>query len=90
MCGYSFTLSTGGGTDLPPGAGMPQDPGYPTSVRLLLKYAASISRIFIYGKNSDGCDNNIVLLLVVTTCAQIVLGCLWSNDNILQVHTHFM
>ena len=33
-----------------------------TSVRLLLQYAASISRIFICGKNNDGCDNNIVLL----------------------------
>ena len=33
-----------------------------TSVRLLLQSAASISRFFIYGKNSDGCDNNIVLL----------------------------
>ena len=33
-----------------------------TSVRLLLQYAASISRFFVYGKNSDGCDNNIVLL----------------------------
>ena len=32
-------------------------------------------RVFsIYGKNSDGCDNNIVLLLVVITCAQNVLG----------------
>ena len=34
----------------------------PTSVRLLLQYAASTSRVFVYGKNSDGCDNNIVLL----------------------------
>ena len=34
-----------------------------TSVRLLLQSAASISRFFIYGNNSDGCDNNIVLLL---------------------------
>ena len=32
------------------------------SVRLLLQSAASISRIFIYGENSDVCDNNIVLL----------------------------
>ena len=31
-------------------------------VRLLLQSAASISRLFIYGKNNDGCDNNIVLL----------------------------
>ena len=45
-----------------------------TSVRLLLQSAASISRFFIYGKNNDGCDNNIVLLLAVITCAQIVLG----------------
>ena len=28
-----------------------------TSVRLLLQSAVSTSRIFIYGKNSDGCDN---------------------------------
>ena len=45
-----------------------------TSVRLLLQYVAPISRFFIYGKNGDGCDNNIVLLCVVITCAQIVLG----------------
>ena len=32
------------------------------SVRLLLQSAASISHFFIYGKNSDGCDNNNVLL----------------------------
>ena len=29
-----------------------------TSVRLLRKSAVSISRFFVYGKNSDGCDNN--------------------------------
>ena len=45
-----------------------------TSVHLLLQSAASISRIFIDGKIGDGCDNNIVLLWVVITCAQIVLG----------------
>ena len=28
------------------------------SVRLLRQSAASISRFFIYGKNSDGCDNS--------------------------------
>ena len=28
------------------------------SVRLLRKSAVSISRFFVYGKNSDGCDNN--------------------------------
>ena len=39
-----------------------------TSVRLLMQYAASISRFFIYGKNNDGCDNTIVLLWVVITC----------------------
>ena len=33
-----------------------------TSVCLLLQYAASTSRFFVYGKNSDGCDNNIVLV----------------------------
>ena len=32
------------------------------SFRQLLQSAASISRFVIYGKNSDGCDNNIVLL----------------------------
>ena len=46
-----------------------------TSVRLLqLQSAASLSRFFVYGKNRDGCDNNIVLLRVVITCAQIMLG----------------
>ena len=45
-----------------------------TSVRLLLQHAASISRLFVYGKNSDGFDNNIVLLWVVITGAPIVLG----------------
>ena len=45
-----------------------------TSVRLLLQSAVSISHIFIYGKNSDGCDKNVVLLGVVLTCAQIVQG----------------
>ena len=32
------------------------------SVRLLLQSAASISRFFIYGNNSDGCDNNYVTM----------------------------
>ena len=46
-----------------------------TSVRLLvLQSAAPISCFFVYGKNSDGCDNNMVLLSVMITCAQIVLG----------------
>ncbi len=45
-----------------------------TNVRLLLQYAASISRFFVYGKKSDGFENNIVLLWVVITRAQIVLG----------------
>ena len=29
-----------------------------TNVRLLLQPAASISRFFVYVKNSDGCDHN--------------------------------
>ena len=34
-----------------------------TSVRLLLQSAVSISRVYIYGKNRDGCDNNVVSII---------------------------
>ena len=50
-----------------------------TSVCTLLQYAASISRFFVYGKNSDGFDNNIVLLLVVVTCAHV--KCVYTDNN---------
>ena len=34
-----------------------------TSVRLLWHFAASISRFFVCGKNSNGCENNIVITM---------------------------
>ena len=44
------------------------------SVRMLLQSTAPISSIFIYGKNGDGCDNNIVLLRVVINNTQFEVG----------------
>ena len=61
-----------------------------TSVRLLLQYATSISRFFVYGKNSGGCDHtNCVTMSRVHVCTHRARFPV-VTDKILPVHTHFM
>ena len=61
-----------------------------TCVRLLLQSATSISRFFVYGNNSDGCDHNNCVTMsrdqVCTNRARFPV----VTDKILPVHTHFM